>query len=37
VGLAIWQAGWDEGTRVASIALLAIAYSVMFFPRQRDR
>ena len=37
VGLAIWQAGWDEGTRVAAIALLAVAYSVMFFPRQRDR
>ena len=37
VGLAIWQAGWDEGTRVGAIALLAVAYSVMFFPRQRDR
>jgi hypothetical protein len=33
VGLAIWQASWDEAVRMAVIAVLAFAYTYMFVPR----
>jgi hypothetical protein len=35
VGLAIWQSSWDETVRLAAIAVLAIAYTLMFTPRER--
>jgi len=35
VGLAIWQAAWDEAVRLTAIAVLALAYIAMFVPRQR--
>jgi len=34
VGLAIWQASWDETVRLAAIAALGVAYTFMFVPRQ---
>jgi hypothetical protein len=40
VGLAIWHASWDEAVRLVAIALLALAYTWMFTPREwlrRDR
>jgi hypothetical protein len=37
VGLAIWQASWDEAVRLVAIAVLAVAYTYMFVPRQRKR
>ena len=37
VGLAIWQAAWDESVRLTVIALLAVAYTYMFVPRARQR
>lgn len=37
VGLAIWQASWDETARLAAIAVLALAYTFMFVPRERKR
>lgn len=33
IGLAIWQASWDEAARLAVIAVLAVAYTYMFVPR----
>ena len=33
VGLAIWQASWDEAVRICVIAVLAAAYMYMFAPR----
>ena len=37
VGLAIWQASWDEAVRLTAIAVLATAYTYMFIPRARQR
>jgi hypothetical protein len=37
VGLAIWQASWDEAVRLAAIAMVAGAYTYMFVPRVRKR
>jgi hypothetical protein len=37
LGLAIWQSSWDEAVRLAAIAVLAVAYTFMFVPRQRKR
>jgi hypothetical protein len=37
VGLAIWQSSWDEAVRLAAIAVLAVAYTFMFMPRERKR
>jgi hypothetical protein len=37
VGLAIWQASWSEAARLAAIALVAAAYTVLFIPRDRQR
>ena len=35
VGLAIWESSWDETVRLAAIAVLAVAYTLMFVPRDR--
>jgi hypothetical protein len=35
VGLAIWQAPWDEAVRLIAIAVLAFAYTYIFIPRER--
>ena len=37
IGLAIWQASWDEAVRLTAIAVLAAAYTYMFIPRARQR
>jgi hypothetical protein len=37
IGLAIWQASWDEAVRLTVIAVLAVAYTCMFVPRARKR
>jgi hypothetical protein len=37
IGLAIWQASWDEAVRLTVIAVLAVAYTYMFVPRVRKR
>ena len=37
VGLAIWQASWDEAVRLTVIAMLAVAYTYMFVPGVRKR
>ena len=37
IGLAIWQASWDEAVRLTVIAVLAAAYTYMFVPRVRKR
>jgi hypothetical protein len=37
IGLAIWQASWDEAVRLTAIAVLAVAYTYMFIPRARQR
>lgn len=37
IGLAIWQASWDEAVRLIVIALLAVAYTYLFVPRVRRR
>jgi hypothetical protein len=37
IGLAIWQASWDEALRLTVIAVLAVAYTYMFVPRGRKR
>jgi len=37
IGLAIWQASWDEAVRLTVIAVLAIAYTYMFVPRARKQ
>ena len=37
VGLAIWEASWDEGARLTAITVLAVAYTYMFVPRARER
>jgi hypothetical protein len=37
MGLAIWQASWDEAVRLTVIAVLAVAYTCMFVPRVRKR
>jgi hypothetical protein len=37
VGLAIWQASWEEAVRLTVIAVLAVAYTYMFVPRVRKR
>ena len=37
VGLAIWRASWSEPARLAAIALVAAAYTVLFIPRDRQR
>jgi hypothetical protein len=34
LGLAIWQASWDEVLRLVAIAVLAGAYTLMFRPRR---
>jgi hypothetical protein len=34
LGLAIWQASWAEGVRLAVIAVIAAAYLFMFLPRE---
>ena len=36
VGLAIWQASWDEAVRLTLIVVLA-TYTYMFVPRARKR
>lgn len=35
LGLAIWQASWDETVRVVLIAIVGVAYVLMFVPRER--
>ena len=37
IGLAIWQASWDQAVRLTVIAVLAVAYTYMFVPRVRRR
>ena len=37
VGLAIWNASWDEAIRLVAIAVLAVAYTYMFRPREPKR
>jgi hypothetical protein len=37
VGLAIWQSSWNEAARLVAIAVLAVAYTYMFVPRERHR
>ena len=37
VGLAIWNASWDEAVRLLVIAVLAVAYIYMFRPREPKR
>jgi hypothetical protein len=37
VGLAIWQTSWGEAARLAAIAVVGAAYTVMFIPRDRKR
>ena len=37
LGLAIWDASWDETVRVVAIAVVAVAYVLMFLPRERTR
>jgi hypothetical protein len=37
LGLAIWRASWDEAVRLVAIAILALAYTWMFIPRERKR
>ena len=37
IGLAIWQASWDEAVRLTILAVLAVAYTYMFIPRKRKR
>jgi hypothetical protein len=37
IGLAIWQTSWDEALRLTVIAVLAVAYTYMFVPRERKR
>lgn len=37
IGLAIWQASWDEAVRLIVIAVLAVAYTYLFVPRVRRR
>ena len=37
IGLAIWQASWDEAVRLAAIGVLAVAYTYMFVPREWKR
>jgi hypothetical protein len=34
VGLAIWNASWDETVRLTAIAVLAVTYTYMFRPRE---
>jgi predicted membrane channel-forming protein YqfA (hemolysin III family) len=36
-GLAIWHASWDEAVRLGAIAIIALAYTWMFIPRERER
>ena len=37
LGLAIWDAPWDKTVRVVAIAVVAVAYVLMFVPRERTR
>ena len=37
LGLAIWDASWDETVRVIAIAVVAVAYVLLFLPRERTR
>jgi hypothetical protein len=37
VGLAIWQASWEQPVRVVAVAVLAVSYTYMFMPRERRR
>ena len=37
LGLAIWQASWDEALRLAAVAVLAGAYIFMFLPQEALR
>jgi hypothetical protein len=37
VGLAFWNASWDEAVRLVAIAVLAVSYTYMFRPRQSQR
>jgi hypothetical protein len=37
LGLAIWDASWGETVRVLAIAVVAVAYVLMFLPRERTR
>ena len=36
LGLAIWQASWDEALRLVAIGAVATAYLLMFLPRDRE-
>ena len=37
IGLAIRQASWDDAVRLVAIAVLAVAYTLMFIPRAGKR
>jgi hypothetical protein len=37
IGLAIWQASWDEAVRLIAIAVVAVAYTYIFIPRAHKR
>ena len=37
VGLAIWNASWDEAIRLVAIAVLAVIYTYLFRPREPKR
>jgi hypothetical protein len=37
VGLAIWNASWDEAVRLAAVAVLVVIYTYMFRPREPKR
>jgi hypothetical protein len=37
VGLALWNASWDEAVRFVAIAVVAIVYTYAFRPREPER
>ena len=37
LGLAIWDASWSETARLIAIAAVAVAYLLMFLPRERTQ
>jgi hypothetical protein len=37
LGLAIWDASWDQTVRLVAMAVVAVAYVLMFVPRERTR
>ena len=37
LGLAIWEAGWDETLRLTLLTVVMVAYTLMFVPRERRR